>query len=103
MKYSVERAQVADANVLKRLLKLDAWGNPGVSRAAFKQMFTMCRRCTKCLARNAFRRHICKAAVKSRPKAYIDLTYDVPREVIDLTGDSEPETMEADEEIIDVV
>jgi hypothetical protein len=85
---------------LDRLLQLDSWTRPGLSKLEFNRLFAKCD-CGLVMTRRVFRNHVCALArvgVSLDPPVVIDLTSDddsvgedPSRIVIDLTSDSEDE------------
>ena len=77
-------------STLDLLLKLDYYAEPGLSRAAFRELFVKCYRCEIVMTRRVMAQHNCT-------ETFIDLTADeenaaAPRRVvIDLTADSDVE------------
>jgi len=90
-----ERPVRGPETALDLLLRLDAWGNPGLSEFQFKRLFARCR-CGMFMTRRVFKSHICAAAttpVVRYPAVVIDLTLDSSDsssdpDVIDLTVDA---------------
>jgi hypothetical protein len=84
-------------STLDRLLRLDSWTRPGLSKLEFNRLFAKCD-CGLVMARRVFRNHVCalaEVAVRSDPPVVIDLTSDDDSVgegiIIDLTSDSEDE------------
>jgi hypothetical protein len=77
-------------STLDLLLKLDCYAKPGLSRAAFRELFVKCHRCEIVMTRRVMAQHDCS-------ETFIDLTVDeenaaaTRRVVIDLTADSDAE------------
>jgi hypothetical protein len=84
-------------STLDRLLRLDSWTRPGLSKLEFNRLFAKCD-CGLVMTRRVFRNHVCAVAeAAADPPVVIDLTSDDDDSagegsspiIIDLTSDSE--------------